>query len=105
MGRRNVKWGERTYLRFLRNGRGQGDRASYKPWITVHDFPSLGKVVRIRGLTTGRIHHLLSQLEKYFFLELDNDPSVTDIKEQFPLPLSEESSRLWVQAPEPLSGP
>lgn len=89
MGKRNVKWSERTYLRFLRNGRGKGDLAAYKPWITVHDFPSLGKVVRIKGLTTGRIHHLLSQLEKYFFWELDNDPLVTDIKEQFPLPLSE----------------
>jgi len=30
----------------------------------------------------------MSQLEKLYFLILDNDPSVEDIKEQFPLPLA-----------------
>ena len=88
MGKRSTKWSYHTYLRFLRNGRGMGDLASYKPWITIHDFPSKGKVVRILGRKTNRIHHLLSQLEKTYFLILDNDPSVEDIKEQFPLPLA-----------------
>ena len=87
MGKRNTKWSYQTYLRFLRNGRGTGDLAEYKPWITIHDFPSKGKVVRILGKKTHRIHHLLSQLEKIYFLMVDNDPSVEDIKEQFPLPL------------------
>ena len=87
MAKRKTKWCYRTYIRFLRNGRGKGDLATYKPWITIHDFPSKGKVVRILGKKTGRIHHLLSQLEKIYFLMLDNDPSVEDIKEQFPLPL------------------
>ena len=40
MRKRSTKWSYNTYLRFLRNGRGAGDLASYKPWITVHDFPS-----------------------------------------------------------------
>ena len=87
MGRRRTKWSYETYRRFLRNGRGMGDLADYKPWITTHDFPSKGKVVRILGKKTNRIHHLMSQLEKQFFLLLDNDPYVEDIKEQFPLPL------------------
>ena len=34
---------------------------------------------------TKRIHHLLSDLEFAAFLLLDNNPSVTDIREQFPL--------------------
>lgn len=87
MGRRRSKWCYETYMRYIRNGRGQGDLASYLPWITVHDFPSKGKVVRVKGKKTGRIHHLMSQLEKTFFIMLDNDPEVEDIKEQFPLPL------------------
>lgn len=87
MGRRRSKWCYETYMRYLKNGRGQGDLGSYLPWITVHDFPSKGKVVRIFGRKTGRIHHLMSQLEKIFFIMLDNDPGVEDIKEQFPLPL------------------
>lgn len=87
MGKRSTKWSYKTYLRFLRNGRGRGDLGDYKPWITTHDFPSKGKVVRILGKKTNRIHHLLSQLEKTYFLILDNDPLVEDIKEQFPLPL------------------
>lgn len=89
MGRRRSKWCYSTYIRYLNNGRGQGDLVSYLPWITIHDFPSKGKVVRMRGMKTGRIHHLMSQLEKTFFIMLDNDPDVEDIKEQFPLPLSQ----------------
>ena len=89
MGKRNTKWSYNTLTRFHREGRGTGDGADYKPWITTHDFPSKGKVVRILGNKTGRIHHLMSQLEKQFFLILDHTPEVTDIKEQFPLPLKE----------------
>ena len=89
MGRRNTRWSQRTYLRFLREGRGKGDLAEYKPWITTHDFPSSGKVARILGETTGRIHHLMSQNEKRLFLILDYDPLVSDIKEQYPLPLED----------------
>jgi len=88
LGARNTRWSHNTYLRFLKNKRGMGELAEYKPWITIHDFPSNGKVVRILGQKTHRIHHLLSQLEKIYFLILDNDPCVEDIKEQFPLPLA-----------------
>ena len=87
MGKRHCKWSYRTYLRFLKNGRGSGELCNYKPWITTHDFPSKGKVVRILGRKTHRIHHLLSQYEKIYFLMLDYDPLVEDIKEQYPIPL------------------
>lgn len=87
MSRRKRIWSFHTYCRYLQNGRGSGDLESYKPWITVHDFPSKGKVARILGKKTHRIHHLLSQLEKIYFLLLDNDPEVEDIKEQYPIPL------------------
>lgn len=87
MGKRSTQWSYTTYKRFIKNGRGTGYLDQYKPWITIHDFPSKGKLVRILGKKTHRIHHLMSQLEKTYFQILDNDPAVEDIKEQFPLPL------------------
>ena len=31
MAKRKTKWGERTYKRFLKEGRGKGDLSLYKP--------------------------------------------------------------------------
>ena len=87
MGKRNTKWGPQTQMRYAREGRGTGSGRDYVPQILTHDFPSKGKVARVYGHTTERIHHLLSQLEKYFFLCLDFDPAVSDTREQFPLEL------------------
>jgi hypothetical protein len=61
------KWNYAVYDRMLRNGRGQGHLSAYKPWITVYDFPSNGKVARILGKKTNRVHHLLSSLETRAF--------------------------------------
>ena len=87
MSKRKTKWGEGTYRRYLKEGRGKGDLSEYKPWITTHDFPSLGTVTRVRGNVTNRIHHLLSKLEFQCFLYLESLPGIEDIKEQYPLPL------------------
>ena len=89
MGKRRPAWDYRHYLRYLKEGRGQGTGADYKPWIYIHDFPSRGVSARIPGRTTGRIHHLLSRHEEYYFYILDADPDVLDIREQFPLRLTE----------------
>ena len=87
MGKRRNSWSEKTYRRYLDEGRGSGDLAAYKPWLYTRDFPSKGKVTRIKGLVTGRIHHLFSRLELICFLYLESLPKIEDIKEQFPLPL------------------
>lgn len=89
MGKRRASWDYRHYLQYLKEGRGQGIGSGYKPWIYIHDFPSRGVSARIPGRTTGRIHHLLSRNEEYYFYILDADPDVFDIREQFPLRLSE----------------
>lgn len=90
MGKKRPAWDYQHYLRYLRKeGRGQGTGADYKPWILIHDFPSRGISVRVPGRTTGRIHHLLSRNEEYYFYILDADPDVLDIREQFPLRLTE----------------
>lgn len=89
MGKRRPDWDYQHYLRYLKEGRGQGTGSEYKPWIYIHDFPSRGVSARIPGRTTGRIHHLLSRHEEYYFYILDAAPDVLDIREQFPLRLSE----------------
>ena len=85
MAKRTRRWNEAVYRRYLREGRGQGSGASYNPWITIHDFPSLGMASRVSGQTTGRIYHLMSNLESNLFYILDWADEVTDIREQFPL--------------------
>ena len=89
MGKKRPSWDYQHYLRYLKEGRGQGTGSDYKPWIYIHDFPSRGISARIPGRTTGRIHHLLSRNEEYYFYILDSDPDVLDIREQFPLRLTE----------------
>lgn len=68
-------------------GRGEGTLGDYKPWYLIHEISSRGVSWRVMGLKTGRIHHLLSTLEKHVFLFLDSNPLVIDIREQFPLKL------------------
>ena len=87
MGRRRKENTLQTYRKKQQEGRCQGDKADFSPGIRTYEIPSLGKTARAFGETTGRVHHCLSQLEKYFFLWLDYDPAVSDIKEQFLLPL------------------
>lgn len=89
MGKRRSRWDYKHYLQGLRDGCGQGTGADYKPQITIHDLPSQGVSARVFGHTTGRIHHLLSRLEEYYFYLMDFDPDVLDIREQFPLRLTE----------------
>lgn len=62
MGKRRNLWSEKTYRRYLNEGRGSCDLAAYKPCLYTRDFPSKGKVTRIKGLATGRLY-LLSMCE------------------------------------------
>ena len=89
MGKNRRKWGEKQYQRYIKEGRGQGTGADYIPWIKIHDFSSNGVCSRIRGRTTGRVHHLLSRNESAYFYLLDCSSKVSDIREQFPLRLQD----------------
>jgi hypothetical protein len=75
-----------THGKRLKEGRGQGDGAHYKPYIRVQDFSSRGQSNRDFGLTAERQHDLFSKLEHRVYLIFDNS-SLYDIKEQYPLPL------------------
>jgi hypothetical protein len=85
MTRRKYLIDQKRADRFVKEGRGQGEGADYTPWLTIRDVPSRGRSHRLLGISTGRIHHLLSDLELDLFLLLDWQPSTVDLREQFPL--------------------
>lgn len=73
----------------LKQGRGLGHVEDYKPFLTVRDVPSKGLRSREKGWKTQRIHHLLANTEDSYFFVLELSDGVEDLREQFPLPLSE----------------
>ncbi|WP_220815797.1 TnsA endonuclease N-terminal domain-containing protein [Pseudomonas paralcaligenes] len=66
-------------------GDGCGVREEYVPWIKVRSIPSRGTSHIVPGVKIGRTHHLLSNAEYHYFLVLEHDPLIIDIREQFPL--------------------
>lgn len=90
MAKRRRETTEKIIRKRLKEGRGQGRGAEYKPWLYVQDVPSQGLAHRIKGWKTGRVHHLLSKLELAYFYVLEWSSLVVDIREQYPLlPLEE----------------
>lgn len=85
MAKHRRSWSQATFNKYLKEGRGQGHGAEYKPWITIHDFPSQGRSHRALGWKTRRVQHFLSDHELRYLLLLDWADSVTDVREQFPL--------------------
>jgi len=84
----DCKLDQRTQ-KWLREGRGSGSGQGYHPWLTVRDLSSRGRSHRVWGHLTQRTHHLLSDIELATFLLLEWNPSVTDIREQYPLHLDD----------------
>ncbi len=90
MAKRRRETTERSIRKRLKEGRGQGSGAEYKPWLHIQDVPSQGLAHRVKGWKTGRVHHLLSKLELSYFYVLEWSSLVVDIREQYPLlPLEE----------------
>jgi hypothetical protein len=76
-----------------RNARWDGEAVGvdYQPYLDVRTR-SHGKVTRISGIKTGRLHHLLSAGELSYFYLLEWLTDVVDIREQYALPLEETES-------------
>lgn len=85
MAKSKYSLSETQIAKRIKEGRGSGSGTDYSPWVRVDEVPSLGRSRQVYSHLTKRIHHLLSDLEFAVFLLLDNNPSVTDIREQFPL--------------------
>jgi len=83
--RRKYSYTKAKRKRYLREKRGQGSGANYKPWIKVQDLPSLGRSTRVHSVKTARTRHFLSDLETNYFYLFDWREKVIDIREQYPL--------------------
>ena len=81
----------------IKEGRGQGSGQDYKPFIYTHEVSSEGRVHRVPGYNSKRIHHLLSDLELAVFLLLDWQEDVVDVREQFPM-IVEDTKRISIEA-------
>lgn len=82
-GRELKSYGD--FQRAIRQGYGQGSGTDYKPWLRVSDVKGKGLGTKIKGIKSHRTHHFVSSIETQFFYFADNDASVVDIREQFPL--------------------
>lgn len=85
MAKRKLKWNEDKRQDFIEQGRGNGIGADYKSWLNIQDFPSMGRVSRVFGWKTRRIHHLFTDIQTRYFYLLEWEDCVVDIREHFPL--------------------
>jgi len=67
----------------IRQGYGRGEGLGYKPWLTGHEFASMGRFIRLTGRTVPRMYRFLSGLEADAFVIYDSMPDVSDILEQY----------------------
>lgn len=94
MSKRSFGWNESKYNRFIKENRGRGEGYHYTPWLKIQDFPSRGRVSRVSGIKTQRVHSLFSDLETRCFYIFDWSNKVIDIREQFPLLEFEETIKI-----------
>lgn len=85
MAKRKYRLTEKKIIKYIKEGRGQGIGKDYIPWIKIQDFPSNGRVSRVKSWKTGRVHHFLSDLETKYFYYIEWQDDVIDIREQYPL--------------------
>ena len=85
MSKRARSNGTRAMARRQSEGRGQGKGKDYKPWLMIHDVPSLGLATRMKSPLNGRTYHLMSQLEADWLYAFHALPALCDVREQFPL--------------------
>lgn len=77
----------KNHLNRIKDGRGQGRRENYVPFIQASDnrVASEGWLTRSLGWKTKRIHHTLSRHEYHYLLVQEWAENVIDIREQYPL--------------------
>lgn len=85
---------EKKIQEWLKKGCSNKTGKDYVSWIKVYRFSSSGRSTRIKGWKTDRVHHLLSDLERNYFLILDWDDDVFDIREQYPIINIEETIKI-----------
>lgn len=72
----------------IKEHRGEGTGANYKPWIYINELNSQGTSTAVVDYKHGRTIQLLSQGEVYYYYLLRWQDDVIDIREQYPLDLN-----------------
>ncbi|NRT78221.1 TnsA endonuclease N-terminal domain-containing protein [Clostridium beijerinckii] len=85
MAKRKRGFTREKYEKWIKENRGVGEGCNYKPWLTIQDVPSIGKVTRLLGLKTERQHDFFSDNETSYFYIVEFSDLTIDIREQFPL--------------------
>ncbi|RYV01886.1 transposase [Shewanella sp. OPT22] len=65
------------------------EKNGYMPWNTIRQSHTFGQGQEITSRLSDRTYHLYSRGERQLFVLLEAMPYVTDIKEQYPLPINE----------------
>jgi hypothetical protein len=84
MGNGPKKWTEKEIALRLRAGRGQGQGATWKPWIYVQEFSSSGVQTRLPSAKLRRTVHTMSYLELFMFFFHEYQLTLMQYFEQFP---------------------
>lgn len=79
------QWTEDVIAKRFEEGRGQGSRETYQPWIRVQEFSSTGNQTRVPSLVVNRTIHTFSYIERAMYLYLEYSGGVFDYREQFPM--------------------
>ena len=94
MAKRNNKWTQKKYDVFMKNKSWELSGKDYIPTLTINTFSSRGRVTRIKGWKTGRVHYIHSDIMLRYFYILDytdkviineEEYNIVDIREHFPL--------------------
>lgn len=75
--------------KLVEKGYGQGEGIDYKPFLDVIRVPSKGRVSRVKGWKTNRVHHFLTDSETRYFYLLEYGGfegfQIIDVREHYPL--------------------
>jgi len=75
--------------RWREEGRGTGEGANYKGWLTVHDINSQGNKHRFRESIHGRVCHWFSDVEWEVGMVFNASPYATELLDQVALDFDE----------------
>jgi hypothetical protein len=78
-------WTEDIIAERFAQGRGQGIRENYIPWIRIQEFASIAPQTRVPCLLFPRSIHTFSYVERAMYLFLEFQGGLWDYREQFPM--------------------
>ena len=71
--------------KWIKEGRGQGEKENYSCWRRVHEENYPGQTLRFPNPCLGRIHQVFGTGQIALLYEYMFDPHIVDIRENYPL--------------------